>query len=45
VVELESRDAFTAGKDSGSRQVMELASIDEALQDILLNIQIVVADG
>jgi Mg-chelatase subunit ChlI len=45
VVEFKSRDAFTAGKHRGLGQVMELASIDEALQDILLNVKIVVADG
>ena len=45
VVEFESRDTFTAGKHRGLGQVMELASIDEALQDILLNVKIVVADG
>ena len=44
VVEFEPGDAFTAGKDSGLGQVMELPSIDEALQDILLNVKIVVAD-
>ena len=45
VVELESRDAFTAGKHGGLCQVMELASIDEAFQDVLLNIKIIVANG
>ena len=45
VVEFESRDAFTAGKHRGLGQVMELPSIDEALQEILLNVKIVVADG
>ena len=45
VVEFESRDTFTAGKHRGLGQVMELASIDETLQDILLNVKIVVADG
>ena len=45
VVELESRDAFTAGKHGGLCQVMELASVNKAFQDILLNIKIVVANG
>ena len=45
VVEFESRDALTAGKDSGLGQVMELASVNKALQDVLLNIKIVVAHG
>ena len=45
VVEFESRDAFTAGKDSGLGQVMELAPVNKALQDVLLNIKIVVANG
>ena len=45
VVEFESRDALTAGKDSGLGQVMELASVNKALQDVLLNIKIVVANG
>ena len=45
MVEFESRDAFTAGKHRGLGQVMELPSIDEALQEILLNVKIVVADG
>jgi hypothetical protein len=34
VVELESRDAFSAGKHGGLCQMMELASVNEALQDI-----------
>jgi hypothetical protein len=37
VVEFESGDAFTAGKDGGLRQVMELASVDKAFQDVLLD--------
>src|SRR6201984_2444818 len=45
VVEFEPRDAFTTGKDSGLCQVMQLASVDKALQDVLLNIKIVVANG
>ena len=45
VVEFESREMFTAGKHRGLGQVMELASIDETLQDILLNVKIVFADG
>jgi len=45
VVEFKSRDTFTAGKDRGLGQVMELASVNKALQDVLLDIKIVVADG
>ena len=45
VVELESRDAFTAGEHGGLGQVMELTSVNKAFQDILLNIKIVVANG
>ena len=45
VVEFEPRDAFTAGKHGGLGQVMELASVNKALQDILLNVKIIVADG
>ena len=45
VVEFEPGDAFTTGKHGGLGQVMQLPSIDEALQDILLNVKIVVANG
>jgi hypothetical protein len=45
VVELESRDAFTAGEHGGLGEVMELTSVNKAFQDILLNIKIVVANG
>ena len=45
VVELEPGDAFTAGKHGGLCQVVELASVNKALQDVLLNIKIVVANG
>jgi hypothetical protein len=45
VVEFESRDAFTAGKDGGLCQVMELSSVNEAFEDILLDVKIVVANG
>ena len=45
VVELESRDAFTAGEHGGLDQVMELTSVNKAFQDILLNIKIVVANS
>ena len=45
VVEFEPGDAFTAGKHGGSRQVVELASVNKAFQDVLLNIKIVVANG
>ena len=45
MVEFESRDAFTAGKHRGPCQIMELASIDKALQDILLDVKIIVANG
>jgi hypothetical protein len=45
VIELESRDAFTAGKHGGSRQVMELTSVNKAFQDVLLDIEIIVANG
>jgi hypothetical protein len=45
VVEFESRDAFTAGKHGGLCQVMELASVNKAFQDILLNVKVVVANG
>jgi hypothetical protein len=39
VVEFEPRDALTAGKDSGLGEVMELAPVNKALQDVLLNIK------
>ena len=45
VVEFEPGDAFTAGKDSGLGQVVELASVNKALQDVLLNVKIVVANS
>jgi hypothetical protein len=45
VVEFEPRDAFTAGKGSGLGQFVELTSVNKALQDVLLNIKIVVANG
>ena len=45
VVEFEPRDAFTAGKDSGLGQVVELTSVDKAFQDVLLDVKIVVANG
>ena len=45
VVEFEPRDAFTTGKHGGLCQFVELASVNKALQDVLLNIKIVVANG
>jgi hypothetical protein len=45
VVEFESRDAFSARKDSGSGQVMELTSVNKAFQDILLDVKVVIANG
>ena len=45
MVEFEPRDAFTAGKDSGLGQVVELTSVDKAFQDVLLDVKIVVANG
>jgi hypothetical protein len=45
VVEFEPGDAFTAGKDSGLCQVAELSSVNKAFQDVLLDIQIVVANA
>ena len=39
VVEFEPLDAFTTGKDSGLGEVMELAPVNKALQDVLLNIK------
>ena len=44
VVEFEPRDAFTTGKHGGLCQFVELASVNKALQDVLLNIKIVVAN-
>src|SRR6201984_2404997 len=45
VVDVEPRDAFTTGKHGGLCQFVELASVNKALQDVLLNIKIVVANG
>jgi hypothetical protein len=45
VVEFEPRDAFTTGKHGGLGQFVELASVNKALQDVLLNVKIVFADG
>src|ERR1700758_3581125 len=45
VVEFEPRDAFTTGKHGGLCQFVELASVNKALQDVLLNIKGVVANG
>src|ERR1700751_5278136 len=45
VVEFEPRDAFTTGKHGGLCQFVELASVNKALQDVLLNIKVVVANG
>jgi hypothetical protein len=45
VVEFEPRDAFTTGKDSGLGQAVELASVDKAFQDVLLDGEIVVANA
>ena len=45
VVEFESRDALTAGKDSGLGQVVQLPSVNKALQDVLLDVKIVVANS
>ena len=45
VVELESRDAFTAGKHGGLGEVMELTSVNKAFQDILLDVKVVIANA
>ena len=45
VVEFKARDAFTAGKHRGLGQVVELASVDKAFQDVLLDVKIIVANG
>jgi len=45
MVEFEPRDAFTTGKHGGLCQFVELASVNKALQDVLLNIKIVIANG
>jgi hypothetical protein len=45
VIEFEPGDAFTAGKHGGLCQVVELASVNKAFQDILLNMKIIVANG
>ena len=45
VVEFKPGDAFTAGKHSGLCQVVKLAPVNKAFQDILLDVKIVVANG
>jgi len=45
VVEFEPGNAFTAGKDSGLGQVVELPSVNKAFQYVLLNIKIIVANA
>ena len=45
VIELESGDAFTTGKQRGLGQVVELSSVNKAFQDVLLDVKIVVANG
>jgi hypothetical protein len=42
VIELKAGDALLVGPGSGRSQFLELAAIDESLQDVLLGIVVVV---
>src|SRR5882724_4556859 len=45
IVQFQTRNAFTATKDGGLRQLAELTAINKGLQDVLLYGEIVVADA
>jgi hypothetical protein len=45
MVEFQAGNPFTTGKHCGLCQLMELTSVDEGFQDILLDAKIVVANG
>jgi hypothetical protein len=45
MVEFQAGNPFTTGKHCGLSQLMELTSVDEGFQDILLDAKIVVANG
>ena len=44
VVEFETRDAPSGGGNCRLRELAELTSVDEGLQDILLHVEIVIGD-
>ncbi len=45
MIELQARNAFAVGEESGLAELAELAAIDEGLQHVLLNVEVVVGDG
>ena len=44
VVELEAGDALSRRRDGRFRELSELATIDEGLQNVLLHVQVIVID-
>ena len=45
VVQFQAGNPFAAGKDCGFCQLTQLASVDKGFQDVLLDGEIIVADG
>ena len=45
IVQFQAGNAFTAGKHGGLGQLLQLASVDKGFQDVLLDVEVVVADG
>ena len=45
VVQFEARNPFATGKHCGFCQLTQLPSVDKGFQDVLLNGEIIVADG
>jgi hypothetical protein len=44
MVEFEAGDAFAVGQDGGLGELAELSTIDEGLQDVLLDVEVAVDD-
>jgi hypothetical protein len=45
MVHFQTRDPFTTGKDCGLCQFTQLTSVNKGFQDVLLDAEIVVANG